>query len=198
MLYERLDLGGLKQPHDIKPKYEWDIMDCGGGQIVYDLNCGNPFPLEDNSIKNYYCSMTLEHVHPTKVQFVIDEIYRTLMPKGIVRIIVPDISIGMDWYLNHPERLKSKGQCFLTEGYHPPTKCGLLFAWIRSEFLDGEDRNGRAGHQMIFDWETLEWFLKKTPFSKIERMSHNQCSDVFIGKDGPRYANWGLYVEATK
>ena len=196
-----IDIGGGKQPKGINPKYQWEIMDSMDKSYKYgkfDLNSGKPFPLDNNSVSSYYKSMTLEHIHPTKVQHVLNEMYRTLMPKGKVRIVVPDIEIGIKLYLKDPKKLETPGMPYITPGYHPLTKCGLLFSWINSPLRPDQMVNGRTGHQMMFDYETLVWYLNRSKFVNITRMKFNECSEQFTGKDGPRYADWALFVEATK
>ncbi len=63
-----------------------------GVDIVHDVNV-YPWPFEDNSIEEVYCSHFLEHLNhssesPQRVQFM-NELYRILIPGGKATIITP-------------------------------------------------------------------------------------------------------------
>ena len=193
-----VDIGGAKQPHDTNPKYHWEILDVSGTHKYpsYNLNSGEPFPIDSHTVTAYYCSMTLEHVHPFKIPFVLSEMNRTLVRNGMVRIVVPDIREGIRLYLDAPEKLREKKYPYMTAGY-PLTACGYLFAWIKSEMKE-EKAHGRTGHQMMFDFETMLYYLKIARFIGFKRRAYNECEEYFVGKDSVRYADWALYVEAKK
>jgi len=75
-------------------KYETDY------NIIFDLNLENPLPLEDNSVDIFYCSHVLEHLSNKKVNHIIKELYRTLKPKGVVRILVPDLERAYNKFIS--------------------------------------------------------------------------------------------------
>jgi ubiquinone/menaquinone biosynthesis C-methylase UbiE len=193
---EFVDIGGSKNFTNVNPKYKWEIMDImGNPKYVYDLNSGEKFPQENKSIHAIYCSMTLEHIHPLKIQHVLNEMYRILIKDGKIRIVVPDIEYAMNLYFKDPEQLINNRDFPAFVNYYPPTKCGYLFSWINSP---PPKPDGRSGHQIMFDYEMLSWYLDKSNFRNITRRKYNKCSEEFTGKDIDRYASWSLYVEAEK
>jgi len=105
----------------------------------------------------------------------------------LIRIVVPDFSIGIQWYLKNPNKLFDK-----SSPGHPPfspeTALGRLIAWA---ITPGQ-------HRSAFDFDTIKWYLTKAKFINLKQMSFNKCNAVFDGKDKPRYASYSLYVEAQK
>ena len=94
---------GWKNVHEDVRK-RWTVLDAAPkSPIQYDLNSRRNFPIDDNSVDNYYASHVLEHVDTFLLPFVFSEIHRTLKPFGRVRIVVPDIRVGIERYRNGHE-----------------------------------------------------------------------------------------------
>ena len=132
--------------------------------------------------------MTLEHIEPQILPFFLKEIYRTLKPKGKIRIIVPDVTKAVQNYALNI----SKGGVYRPD-YYPNTALGLLMACFYTP-----KKKGRDGHNSVFDWETLIYVFKQAGFCKIKRKKYEVCSDIFKGLDFKRYENNGLYMETVK
>ena len=63
----------------------------------YDVRKGLPYP--DNSVRYIYSSHTFEHfTHPESLA-IAKECFRALAPKGILRIVVPDLGLIIREYL---------------------------------------------------------------------------------------------------
>ena len=198
---ELINLGGAKGSEKLKTSYKWEILDVTGKAHKYtnhDLNSKTPFPIANNSVSAYYASMILEHIHPVNLGFVLQEVYRTLEPRGIIRIVVPDFSVAIQWFINSPEKLFNPHCPYNPPGY-PQTLMGRLMSWVISSGPEGK-ANGRTGHQNMFDFETLTWWLVQAGFAprNVRRTKFNVCTEVFDGMDFERYRTWALYVEAQK
>ena len=186
-----IDVGGQKNRLDLNGR--WEIMDIrAGADIIIDLNTCSSFPVEQNSVDAHYISHTLEHLAPERVEKVLKEVYRTLRPGGLVRIVVPDIDVGIDWYLHSPNRLMERNSPTKPETY-PDTPLGYLLSWFYTP-----DRGAMNGHRMAFDFSTLYTYLMRAGFSEIIHKKQDSCSEMFKGKDIPRYKEYSLYVEAVK
>jgi len=186
-----IDIGGKKHERTIKGL--WKIMDIqAGSDYIYDINSGKSIPLPNDSVDNWYMSMTLEHIIPTLTVFVLNELYRTLKSGGKIRIIVPDALVAIKWFINDRKKLRQKGLPS-KPAHFPSTDMSRLFAWFCTD-----DRGKKSGHSNAFDKETLNWYMRKAGFRKVKFMSYNKCSDIFKGKDYERYKNYSLYVEAKK
>lgn len=186
-----IDLGGWKHKRTMGGL--WKIMDINKkADYIYNINSGKPFPFKNNSVDNYYTSMTVEHIFPSKVVFVLNELRRTLKRSGLIRIIVPDSEIGIKWYLNEPKKLRRK-KLPSRPLFYPETNMARLLAWFFTE-----DRKRTSGHKNMFDMETMKWLLNKAGFKNIIRLNYNKCSQIFKGKDYKVYETYSIYVEATK
>lgn len=188
-----LDIGATKDTtyNDLK----WVIMDIRDNpktDIRFDLNTGGKWPIEDCSCDNIYCSMTLEHIRIDLLMSSILEMRRVLKPLGIIRVVVPDIEIGIKLLQKSPGELARFGMPFVPD-YYADTPMAKFIAWIVSP-----GSGGGSGHQNGFDWQTLHWYFFKAGFQPITKMGWNVCSPQFKGKDNPRYKDYALYVEATK
>lgn len=198
-----IDIGGAKSyskiPHDVRRR--WKVLDIRPAEhvdYVHDLNSGEPFPFKKRSVSNYYSSMALESVHPGNLQFVFDEMWRTLVYEGKIRIVVPDITIGMKLYFENPEKLvKQRKRYPHSAPSHPPTALGHLIGWFYSPDRVRNDVLVH-GHKMVFDWETLSYYVEEARFDKICKLDFRDCSEAFVGKDFGRYWRYGLYLEAEK
>ncbi|EHC14930.1 methyltransferase type 11 [Fischerella thermalis CCMEE 5282] len=72
-------------------------LDWPDNIFIYDLR--KSFPWADNSVDVVYSSHTLEHFSRTEGQKFLTECYRVLKPNGIIRIVVPDLSVIVKSYL---------------------------------------------------------------------------------------------------
>lgn len=59
-----------------------------GPDLVWDLSVGIPF--EDNSFEEALAVDFLEHIYPTRVIHLMNEVYRVLRPGGIFKIHLPE------------------------------------------------------------------------------------------------------------
>ena len=177
----------------------WAVLDVSGHpDFMHDLNSHAPFPFLDGEIDNYYTSETLEHVYPSEVHFVFGEMYRTLKPKGLIRVVVPNARLWFVHYVNGDGRwLKDNDTGSTHMPFLPPTNLGRLMTCFYSE-VKNQSRTARTGHQTVFDDETLTYYLQHAGFKRLQQRKFGDCSQVFIGLDLRRYATTSLYMEATK
>ncbi len=190
----KINIGGAKGFKKFSPtiRKEWKILDLSGAaDFRYDLNSMKRMPIEDDSVDCYYGSHVMEHVAPVALPHLFKEIHRTLKPRGIIRIVVPDIVAGIKAYLNKEKWIFSSSAPTVDPDF-PPTILGRLLSWFYTEGKSGH------GHKMAFDWETLVYYVSQAGFREIKKLSYEVCSPIFVGKDFPRYKGWSLYLEARK
>jgi predicted SAM-dependent methyltransferase len=197
-----VDLGGAKGASHVPADVQraWKTLDVrDSADYICNLNTCERLPFEDDTIDHYYTSMTLEHFYPGRLKFILAEMFRTLQREGKIRICVPDITKGIEWYLHDHKSLNSgdNPSCPHPDDY-PPTPLGKLIVWFVTE--DSNQKSGIVtnGHKMAFDFDVLKWYLELAGFREIAQVSYGVGSKVFNGKDVPRYQNFGLYVEAKK
>ena len=69
-------------------------------EVSFDLEEKTEFPFKTGRFKGVYTSHNLEHLRNDSVIYVIEQIYRCLAPKGVLRITVPDILAFFNAYEN--------------------------------------------------------------------------------------------------
>lgn len=195
-----INLGGMKGFNKFAPEVQakWKILDADPkADYVYNMNSHEVFPFKNNEVDNYYASMILEHIYPSNLSYVFNEINRTLKVGGIIRIVVPDIKKGIKEYMNNNLVWLSSSKQPTADSCYPPTCLGMLIGWF---YTESKEKYGteRHGHNMVYDYETMKYYLHNSGFKNIQQKSFNNCNEVFNGKDFPRYADFGLYVEAVK
>ena len=65
--------------------------------VIHDLT--RPLPFPDGSFAAIYSSHTLEHLHLSDTQRLLEECFRVLQPGGVVRMVVPDLKAFVEDYL---------------------------------------------------------------------------------------------------
>ncbi len=186
-----IDVGGMKSRDPVEG---WKILDIlRSADYVYDLNSGKRFPFENGEVDYFYCSHTLEHVKPRRVQFVVNEFHRCLKRNGLIRIVVPDAEQAINWYLNNPGILKTKKGFPSKPKFYPETRMGRLLSWFYTE-----DRKVADGHSMGFDWELLCYYFHAAGFRRMDRFAYGNNSKIFNGKDKQRYRVSSIFAEMLK
>lgn len=66
-----------------------DLVSAVPGVISHDLRTGLPF--DDNEFDAVYHSHVLEHLTPVDASTMLRECLRVLKPKGVLRVVVPDL-----------------------------------------------------------------------------------------------------------
>ncbi len=82
-----------------------DFSSTNEGVIAHNLNQGIPFP--DNFFDVVYHSHVLEHFSKAEAELFLKECYRVLRPKGIIRVVVPDLENIAKTYLTALEKIDS-------------------------------------------------------------------------------------------
>jgi len=154
------------------------------GYNFQQLDVLGGLPFEDESIDVILASHFLEHLNREEGERFLKECFRVLKPKGVIRLSVPDSKLLVQKYL--------KGE--IMEYKH--VNIGVEDARDESEALF---HLLLAGHQTIYDEESLKRLLKKAGFIKVKRMPFNKSRSKTIEKQTiDMYPTLSLYMEAEK
>lgn len=104
----------------------------GENVIAYNLVKGIPF--EDETFDVVYHSHLLEHFSKTQAETFLKECYRVLRPKGVLRVVVPDLEQIARTYLMALEKAISGHQEWASN-----------YNWILLEMYDQTVRNKSGG-----------------------------------------------------
>jgi SAM-dependent methyltransferase len=137
---------------------------------------------KDRSFKGVYSSHTLEHLTPNDSLKLLREIYRILLPGGVVRICVPDIEQYCKFYFNKKFSTINKFRQIYKKGY--------VAMW--NNFQNNH-------HLSCYDFECLKMFLKKAGFNNIRKLRYSRSQDQLLSRLDKYSRSWNsLYVEGTK
>ena len=114
-----------------------DLVSNSPHVIQHDILQGLPF--ENKSFDAVYCSHVLEHLDPQCVESFLIEAVRILKPKGVLRIVVPDLERITRQYLTLLERVND---C--------DTAAEADYDWIMLELYDQTVRSFSGGQMGIY------------------------------------------------
>jgi predicted SAM-dependent methyltransferase len=166
-------------------------VDFFSNSAVYGADLRYPLLIDDAVFDGIFTEHTLEHLNYKEVARILSECQRTLKPGGIIRIVVPDLSLFVENYAsdNRPwfqdwerEVLKPRGRSMISP----------------MEALSFETQE--HGHRSAWDFETMKVFLTRAGFMDVCKCSFRQGRDTRLlqDKDAVDRTMVSLYVEASK
>ncbi len=146
-----------------------DIYPHNGTDTIY-LDASIKFPFPDESFDYIFSEHVIEHLTFYQASNMLQESFRILKSNGRIRIATPDIKFLIRLYTNptqpiHEKYVKWSSETFCKEivdyfGFAP----NLSTFVINNFFRDW-------GHQIIYDFESLEFLVRKCGFSQIIRQT---------------------------
>jgi SAM-dependent methyltransferase len=136
------------------------------GDIVKGL------PVTDGSAEGVYASHVLEHLSLADFWAALDNTFRLLKPGGIFRLVIPDLEIRAQKYL---EKLNA-GDAEANIWFMRTTNLGLehrkrgVEAWARGVF-------GNSAHLWMWDERSMTAALEKVGFTGVRRCSFGDSQD---------------------
>jgi predicted SAM-dependent methyltransferase len=166
-------------------------VDFFSSNVGYGADLRYPLLIDDAVFNGIFTEHTLEHLNYTEVAQILAECQRILKPGGVIRIIVPDLSIFVENYAANSESwfreweretLKPRGRSMISRME--------ALSFVTQEY----------GHRSAWDFETMERFLTRTGFTEIRKCTFNRGSDARLlqDKDDLGRKLVSLYVEARK
>jgi len=144
--------------------------------LRYPLNCG------DEVFDGIYSEHTIEHLYPDQVKFLLNELYRILKKKSIIRITVPDIEKYINYYNKDYSNINSK-----EFDRRFKTRCSAIRNMTQNYF-----------HTSAWDFQELKSYLEDAGFVDIKKMSCNNSGNKKLKIDIKERKWETLYVEAIK
>ena len=151
------------------------------------LDMRNKFPFNDNSIDAIYCCHVLEHFYPDELEHVLFECFRVLKPGSGIRVVVPDLKLCVNKYIENDEN-------WFTE--FPRSYCSIGGKLCNILLSDG-------AHRLVFDFSHLGEVLQKAGFVNILQVkpgesqifSHDQMKNV-LKEEQKDVVKYSLYTES--
>lgn len=159
----------------------WVNIDLGKKADV-PLDLRRALPFDDASCSMVYGEHFFEHIdYPEPASFLLTEYLRVLQPGGTLSLVVPDIELVLNAYVNGgtPEYYEAQ------RTWHP--------AWCETH-MDHINYNFRQDgeHRYCYDFETLSRLLERSGFVDVHRREFDPELDRIERRVG------SLYVECRR
>jgi predicted SAM-dependent methyltransferase len=81
-----------------------NLLDIPWSPNIFIHDVRKPLPFPNNSFTAIYASHLLEHLYLEEAKTLLKECYRTLEPKGLLRMVVPDLRAMIQEYLDNSDK----------------------------------------------------------------------------------------------
>lgn len=155
------------------------LFDNKTRKLDWMLDMRYPLKCPDNYWDGVYSEHAIEHLYSQDVVRLMKEIFRTLKPGSWLRIVVPDLSRYVDFYIGKnktkmfEDLWKNKGEAIWA----------LCYCW---------------GHKSVWDYGLLREILTRTGFINVRKVDFQKGSDKSIIKDSKNRVWESMYIEAQK
>jgi predicted SAM-dependent methyltransferase len=139
-----------------------------------DIVKGLPNVKED-SCSGVYCSHVLEHLPYLDASTALTNSYKILKSGGIFRIVVPDLEVTVQKYINGLKNADYKASyTFIKDtGLGKEMRIRNVFEFIKAAM-------GNSSHLWMWDRISLQQALKQAGFSSIRECRYNDSNDAMF------------------
>jgi predicted SAM-dependent methyltransferase len=173
-----------------KPGWVNTELRAGHADNALPIDLRRPLPFADASAKRILAEHVIEHLDfYYEVPSLFSECRRVLEAGGVLRVIVPDVALYCEAYVQ-----RSKG-AFKQLGWDLDTLPENIYTPMN--ILNHVFHQG-GEHLFGWDWETMELWLRKAGFREVTRASFGISVDPELAIDQENHRPYSLYVDATK
>jgi predicted SAM-dependent methyltransferase len=170
----KLEIGAGRRPGE-NGWITLDMNDCC--DINWDLSYGIPFP--DNSIDIIYSSHVFEHFYYNDIIKLLKECKRSLKPKGVFSISVPNAKMFIEAYIKNDFNFWDNLPLQYSPAYNKTNTLIDLVNYIA--YMDGH-------HKYMFDEKNLINILIEVGFKNVKLREYEQYIDSAERKHESIYA----------
>jgi predicted SAM-dependent methyltransferase len=158
--------------------------------VSYRYDCRTKLPFKNKSVKSIRCEHFFEHLdNKDEAPKFLKEASRVLNENGVLRIIVPDLSLFANAYVKNDKSEWAKiGYDIENLPWGLKTPMDLLNHTFRQ---DGE-------HKFGYDFETLNIIVKNNGFKKCIQQQFQRSIDNNLINDLVNHKPYSLYVDCVK
>jgi predicted SAM-dependent methyltransferase len=154
------------------------------------LDIRRRLPLTDGSVARILAEHVVEHIDfRDDLPAVLQDWHRVLQLGGVARVIVPNARRFLQAYVSEDAK---RWQDLGWDLEKMPGDIYTPMHIINHVFHQGGE------HLFAYDFETMEWALRRAGFSTVEQMSYNTSRDPQLAIDQENHAAYSLYIEAVK
>jgi len=185
-----LDFMFAQQQQSIQEGVVYHVTDIGANCYFLKHDIISGIPLPSGQFKTVYHSHFLEHINNIDGYKFLNECFRIMKSGGTMRILVPDLELWADAYIN-------KKQEFL-DWYKQSWLTGPVLYKTNAQIFMGALHNHE--HKMGYDFETLKHLLETIGFNSVTKTVYSQSNIPEIAsleQENPRKYE-SLCVECVK
>lgn len=193
------------------------LRSIDSGIIIRDLRKGIPFP--EMRFDAVYHSHLLEHIDRDSAPKFMSECRRVLRNGGILRVVVPDLGALVEEYLLAANafsevdsvsivRFESAVENIFEQMVREEaagTRAQKPIVRFVEKIVRGSVSKSGELHRWMYDRHSMGMLLKKTGFSEVSLLTHNESGipgwtafGLDTEPDGNAYKPGSLYMEARK
>ncbi|PLY03574.1 MAG: hypothetical protein C0623_00730 [Desulfuromonas sp.] len=169
----------------------------GTAGVDYSADLRFPLKIPSNTACGIFSEHTLEHLTYTETENLLRECYRIIVPGGGIRIVVPDLSIFMQKYIdNDLEWFRHWEQLYFKDSANSERSSRTLLSPVGAvSFVTQE-----YGHVSCWDFPAMKIVLEKAGFSRVKKVDFRdgEHTHLMIEQDCNARRFVSLYVEAEK
>jgi predicted SAM-dependent methyltransferase len=140
------------------------------------LDCTRQFPFLDNVLAAIFCEHLIEHVEKPQAVTMIAEVFRTLRPGGLFRVVTPSLENFARMALN-PGSAEATHYLAWFRNWHRRPDADIADA-VNAMFY-------MFGHRHVYRHEELSAMLRGVGFTDLRLMKASTYSDpLFTNVDG--------------
>lgn len=166
---------------------DWENIDLKPrSSLVHHFDVRKSLPYPSNYFYACYSSHLLEHLNKNEAEHLLKEIYRVLIPKGFIRLVVPDLEKITRGYLSSLETVECGNEAseiqydwMILELFDQISRSysgGEMAAFLKNEGKKQPnfilDRIGQEAEQF---WIADEIFSKKSLWESLKERSLSDC-----------------------
>ncbi|WP_319405212.1 methyltransferase domain-containing protein [uncultured Desulfosarcina sp.] len=171
---------GLIAEHQYKSNWS-DVIRC-------DVSKGLPY--SDQSVSKIYTSHFLEHIPKDRGSFFLRECFRILKTNGILRIVVPDLLLHAEKYVESTKKLLHHSLLPDDRSSHDKFLETIFGAYLKKKRYGAE-------HYYMYDLPTLVSLLRSVGFQDIKKFDFQKGDDDELPSYDSRPID-SLHLEARK
>ena len=165
--------------------------------IDYGADLRFPLKISDEAVDGFFSEHTLEHLTYPEAELLLSECRRTLKLGGVIRIVVPDLSLFIQHYADNDGHWFAAWEqlMFLSSSDSERAKRRLTSPLEAISFVTQE-----YGHRSSWDFVTLKGYLERAGFGSVIQTAfrQGQCDKLLIDLDDNERKFVSLYVEAVR
>jgi predicted SAM-dependent methyltransferase len=184
--WTNVDLGRNNNKHNYNEKFD----------IEHELLSLKPLPIESETAELVHSRFSIEHITNEAAEVMFNEVYRILKPKGIFRVLAPNIDLDYFAYLANDisyffwRDVYSSPENFKNYGLIGPLRDASIEQVFLIHFASNASTYHREGPAQRIDDDEFRRVLTELPYNEALDYCTQRCSVEVAKKYRINHINW--------